>query len=600
MSARIEDYAMLGDCRSAALVARDGSIDWLCLPRFDSDALFAALLGTRDHGRWLLAPAAATRSRRRYRDGSLILETHHETDTGVVEVIDFMVASHNGHDHSHLVRRVRGLRGRVRMRSELVVRFGYGRRVPWVTRIDGGICAVAGPDQIVVRTPVALHGHDLNTEAAFEVAEGETVSFVLSHGASHLELPPAIDAEDAFARTERFWMEWSGRCTRAGRWSELVRRSLVVLKGLSYLPTGAIVAAPTASLPERIGGNRNWDYRYCWLRDSTFVLVALINAGYRDEAIAFRDWLKRAVAGTPGQLQALYGVAGERRLAEWDAHWLPGYENSRPVNIGNAAAEQFQLDVYGELIATLELAERKGMAPARHGYDLERAFLRELEKRWREPDEGIWEVRGGRRHFTHSKVLSWLAFDRASRNPAAAFANAERARWATLAREVHADILANAVHADGHFVQSYGSDRLDAALLVIPLVGFLPPDDPRVVNTVAAIEQRLTVDGMVERYRADTHARDGLPPGEGTFLACSFWLVECLVMMDRLEDAEALFERLAGLCNDVGLLAEEYDPRGRRMLGNFPQGYSHVALVNAAYRLEHARAQRASSKEVHG
>jgi len=599
MSTPIEDYAMLGDCRSAALVCRNGSIDWLCLPRFDSDAVFAALLGTPEHGRWLLCPRDQdATSARQYRDGSLVLETTFTTSTGQVQVIDFMTASGDGHVNSHLIRKVQCTRGKVAMKTELVLRFGYGKIVPWVSQIDGGLRAVAGPDQIIIRTPLALEGHDFTTTAEFELAQGESTWFVLSHGASHLEPPEPVDPDEALQATESFWEAWSAHCTHAGPWSDQVKRSLIVLKGLSYLPTGAIVASPTASLPEKLGGERNWDYRYCWLRDSTFVLIALFNAGFRDEAVAFRDWVKRAVAGTPGQLQALYGVGGERRLPEWHADWLPGYAGSTPVNLGNAAAEQFQLDIYGELIGIFELSERHGMSVGEYGHDLERAFLAELEKRWQEPDEGIWEVRSGRRHFTHSKVLAWLAFDRASRNPTEDFSDSDRRHWAALAATIRQDILTRAVHPDGYFVQSYDSDQLDAALLVIPMVGLLPADDPRIVATVEAIERDLTRDGLVLRYHAGKQA-DGLADGEGTFLACSFWLVECLAMIDRLDDATALFERLCELCNDVGLLAEEYDPRSRRMLGNFPQGYSHVALVNAAYRLNDTRNAKRPSAEVH-
>ena len=598
MSTPIEDYAMLGDCRSAALVTRSGSIDWLCLPRFDSDAVFAALLGTPEHGRWLLCPTDETaRSQRSYRDGSLVLDTIFETASGQVLVTDFMVASHNGEVHNHLVRRVEALRGKVPMRTELVMRFGYGLIVPWVTQQDDGLRAVAGPDQLLLRTPLTIDSHDMVSTAEFTLEPGQSTWFVLSHGASHLEQPPALDVEEALRTTLKFWEDWSSRCADAGPWSAQVKRSLVVLKGLSYLPTGAIVAAPTASLPEHLGGERNWDYRYCWLRDSSFTLLALTNAGYREEAAAFSDWVKRAVAGTPGQLQALYGVGGERRLPEWVADWLPGYEDSRPVNLGNAAAKQFQLDVYGELIGILEAARLRGMESGESGIELERAFLVELEQRWHDPDEGIWEVRSGRRHFTHSKLMAWRAFDLAAENDAS-FCAEDRARWREQATQVHADILANALHPDGYFVQSYGDDALDAALLLMPLTGFLPPDDPRMVTTVETIRDRLTVDGLVQRY-ATSEANDGLPDGEGTFLACSFWLVEALAMIGRIDQARERYAALLALCNDVGLLAEEYDPRGRRMLGNFPQGYSHVALVNAAYRLNNLKDIQRTSTEIH-
>ncbi|HBK45725.1 MAG TPA: glycosyl hydrolase [Xanthomonadaceae bacterium] len=584
MGARIEDHAMLGNCRSAALVDRDGTIDWLCLPRFDSDAVFAALLGAEEHGCWQLAPAGDYRSHRRYRDGSLVLETTFETAQGEVQVLDFMATSDNEEIHTHLVRVVRCTRGRVAMKMRLLLRFDYGHLVPWVTQIEGGIQAVCGPDRVSVRTPLKLEGHDLATEAQFALESGGSTWFVLGHGASHHELPPAIDPLQLLADTEAFWGRWSSRCVHAGRWDRQVRRSLVVLKGLSYLPTGAIVAAPTTSLPERLGGNRNWDYRYCWLRDSVFTLLALLTAGYMDEAVAFRDWLRRTVAGSPEQLQALYGVGGERRLLEWEVPWLPGHAGSSPVRIGNAAATQFQLDVYGELVGAFHYAHSKGMPAPEWGGSLFEAYLDQLEQRWCEPDEGIWEIRDRRRHFVHSKVMAWLAFDCGARD---GFSNADaekRAHWRALADRIHAQVLEQGVHPDGHFVQSYGSDRLDAACLLIPLVGFLPPEDPRVAATADIIARELSVDGLVERYRADDSA-DGLPPGEGVFVACSFWLVDNYALLGRRAEATALFERLVGLCNDVGLLAEEYDPRSGRMLGNFPQGYSHVALVNSALRL---------------
>jgi len=585
MASPIEDYAMLGNCRSAALVDKRGSIDWLCLPRFDSDALFAALLGTPEHGRWSIAPQGAFGSTRRYRDGSLVLETEFETDDGAVAVLDFMVASHNDELHNHVVRIVRGLRGRVPMRMQLQLRFNYGRTIPWVSQIEGGLQAIAGPDQIALRSPQPMQGHGFATEAEFALEAGASTWFVLSHGASHLELPPPLAPERALEETEAFWHGWSHRCVHAGPWTDAVRRSLVVLKGLSYLPTGAIVAAPTTSLPERLGGERNWDYRFCWLRDAVFTLTALHAAGYSEEAGAFHGWLQRTVAGSPDQLQALYGIGGERRMPEWEVDWLPGYEGALPVRVGNAAAGQFQLDVYGEVIAAFHRGRHEGMATAAHGRSLARQLLEVLEQRWREPDEGIWEIRDQRRHFVHSKVMAWLAFDCGARDGVTDADAAQRAHWRALADEVHAQVLEQGVHADGHFVQSYGSERLDAATLLIPLVGFLPADDPRVAATADAIAQRLSIDGLVERYRADDDSGDGLPAGEGTFIACSFWLVENYALLGRAEQARALFERLLGLCNDVGLLAEEYDPRSGRMLGNVPQGYSHVALVHAALRL---------------
>ncbi len=589
---------MLGNCHSAALVDHRGTIAWLCLPRFDSDAVFASLLGDEQHGQWALAPTADYRSERAYEDDSLVLCTRLITDSGAVELVDFMAASENGEIHQHVVRIVRCVQGEVAMHMRLTLRFNYGRTVPWVTRIVDGIRAIAGPDQLALRSPQELHGQDLGTEADFTLRAGQSTWFVLSHGASHLPAPPPIDPQQALHATTAFWHGWARRCTDVGPWTQQVRRSLVVLKGLSYLPTGGIVAAPTASLPEHLGGTRNWDYRYCWLRDSVFTLIALLQAGYRDEAASFRDWVQRTIAGSPDQLQALYGIGGERRLQEWEAHWLPGYENSGPVRIGNGAVDQFQLDVYGELIGAFHYAREKGVTPPPDDDGSSAALLENildtLEDLWRQPDEGIWEIRDERRHFVHSKVMAWLAFDCGTRDGITNADADKRARWGRIAEEIRAEVLDKGVHPDGHFVQSYGSERLDAALLLIPIVGFLPPDDPRIAATADAIARELTIDGLVERYRADDSA-DGLPAGEGTFLACSFWLVENYALIGRTDQARALLERLLGLCNDVGLLAEEYDPRAKRMLGNFPQGYSHVALVNAALRLH----GRMGEKETH-
>lgn len=587
MSLRIEDYALIGDCESAALVGLDGSIDWLCMPRFDSAACFAALLGTPDNGRWQIVPEGEIRRvTRRYRPDSLVLETLFETDEGTVALVDCMAASTPAPD---LVRLVVGRSGRVRMRMELVIRFEYGQIVPWVTRLDGeGITAIAGPNMLVLRTPAPLRGEHMRTRADFVVAAGETVPFVLTHSASHLPLPDRIDGARAVDETERGWRKWAECSVPAGEWSGLLRRSLITLKALTYRPTGGIVAAPTTSLPEEIGGGRNWDYRFCWLRDATFTLLALKNGGYSEEAKGWRDWLKRAVAGSPSQIRVLYGVAGERHLPEWNLDWLAGYEDSLPVRVGNAAAEQLQLDVFGEVVDALHQAAEAGLDGHEETWALQRALVEHMETVWREPDEGIWEVRGGRRHFTHSKVMCWVAVDRAIQGAERHGGAAPLERWRKLRDEIHEDVCTNGFDAErGTFVQSYGSKALDASLLLIPLVGFLPSDDPRVAGTVEAIGRELMVDGLVLRYRTEG-AVDGLPPGEGAFLACSFWYVDNLVMLGRHGEAEAMFRRLAGLANDVGLLAEEYDPRACRMLGNFPQAFSHVALVNSAYNLTRA------------
>jgi GH15 family glucan-1,4-alpha-glucosidase len=596
MTGRIEDYAMIGNCRSAALVGRDGSIDWLCAPRFDSAACFAALLGTPEHGRWLLAPAGEARAERRYRDGGLVLETLWRGAGGAARVIDFMPVDG---DTVGIVRIVEGLRGRLDLRSELVVRFDYGCTVPWVSRHDDGtLTAVAGPDLLALRAGVESHGEGRSTVAEFTVGEGERVAFALTYGASHLPLPPPLDAQAALAATEAFWNDWSSRCAGAGEWSAMVKRSLVTLKGLSYLPTGGIVAAPTTSLPECVGGTRNWDYRYCWTRDATYTLSALVNAGYHEEARAWRDWVRRAIAGTPEQLQVLYGLAGERSLEERELPWLPGYEGSRPVRVGNAASMQFQLDIFGELVGAFDHEIENGTHFVGAASDLQVLFLGHLEQVWQEPDEGIWEIRGEPRHFVHSKIMAWLAFRRAADAQMPAALAAHQARWSALADRIHAEVCAKGVDPEGgYFVQSYGSPAVDASLLLAVLVGFLPPQDERIVRTVQAVERRLLVDGLVNRYDTGTGV-DGLPAGEGSFLACSFWLAENYVMLGRLDEARALFERLAALCNDVGLLAEEYDPRSGRMLGNFPQAFSHVALVNTAFRLARAAGQ-AGGRDLH-
>jgi GH15 family glucan-1,4-alpha-glucosidase len=588
MTLRIEDYALIGDCHTAALVGRDGSIDWLCWPRFDSAACFAALLGEVDNGRWLIAPKDSTLgTRRRYRPGTLILETEFQTESGRAMIVDFMIPA----DGAHLVRIVKGLSGRVAFQTELVVRFDYGAAVPWVTRLDdGSINAIAGPERVVLRTPVALSGEDLRTVGEFTVEAEQSIPFVLSYGSSFQSPPPTIDWFDALARTETFWRQWSDRCPDVGPWTEAVKRSLITLKALTYAPTGGIVAAATTSLPEHLGGVRNWDYRYCWLRDATFTLMALMNLGYYEEAQAWRDWLIRAVAGSPDQIQIMYGVGGERWLPEQIVDWLPGYEKSAPVRIGNDASRQLQLDVFGEILDAMQQAMKAGIAPSERGLATQSVVLNYLAAAWRQPDEGIWEVRGGAQHFVHSKVMAWVAFDRAAKQLETQASNEPRKRWREIANEIHAEICERGFDRDlGSFVQAYGSKRLDASLLLIPLVGFLPPEDPRVRGTLRAIEDRLLIEGeFVLRYETE-HAADGLPAGEGAFLACSFWLVQNYVLQGRNAEAGELFARLLARCNDVGLLSEELDPLTGRMLGNFPQAYSHVGLIICALSLSRQR-----------
>ena len=582
MALRIEDYAIIADLQSVALVGKDGAIDWLCLPRFDSDACFAALLGTRDNGRWQIAPEGQVVAvRRNYRPGTLVLETDFETEDGAVTLIDLMPISGQGTD---VVRIVVGRRGRVPMRMDLVIRFAYGSAVPWVRRTAGGIEAVAGPDALRLTTPVEVHGEELATVARFSVGAGERVPFVLTWSPSHLPDPGPVDAEKALTESEQSWREWSGRCAVEGPYRELVLRSLITLKALTYQPTGGIVAAATTSLPEKIGGVRNWDYRICWLRDATFTLYSLLHAGYSEEARAWRAWLLRAAAGDPSQLQILYGLAGERRIPELELDWLSGYEGSRPVRIGNAASRQLQLDVYGEVMDAMHLSRRSGLADEAE-WALQRALMEYLETIWEGPDEGIWEVRGPRQHFTHSKVMAWVAFDRAVKGIEEYGLAGPLERWRSVRDQIHAEVCARGFDpATGSFVQAYESKAIDASLLMLPLVGFLPPDDPRIRGTVARVERELLRDGFVARYL--THAAvDGLPPGEGAFLACSFWLVDNYVLQGRKAEAKALFERLAGLVNDVGLLSEEYDPVARRQVGNFPQAFSHVSLVNSALNL---------------
>jgi GH15 family glucan-1,4-alpha-glucosidase len=587
VSTPLEDYALIGDCETAALVSRAGSVDWLCWPRFDSGACFAGLLGGPDYGRWLIAPRdPATSVTRRYRDDTLILETRMETADGAVTLVDFMPLRGR---HSDLVRLVRGERGRVRMHTELVLRFDYGRTVPWVTRLaDGTFRGIAGPDMVVLRTPVPLQGKDLTTVAEFDVAAGDTVPFVLAHGPSHLEAPEPIDPEPSLAETEAYWTKWAARNTSRGEWSEAILRSLITLKALTFTPTGGIVAAPTTSLPEQLGGTRNWDYRFCWLRDATLTLLALMNAGFHDEAKAWRDWLLRAAAGAPAQAQIMYGLAGERRLTEFELTWLPGYEDSRPVRIGNAAQGQLQLDVYGEVLDALHQARCAGLDSREADWAFQRALLKHLEEIWDRPDQGIWEVRGEPRHFTHSKVMAWLALDRGLRAIESHGLEGPLERWRQLRDHIHAEVCERGFSRElGSFVQSYGSRELDASLLLLPTLGFLKASDPRIRRTVEAIERRLLVDGLVLRYDTTT-CDDGLPEGEGVFLACSFWLADAYTLMGRTDDARRLFERLLALRNDVGLLAEEYDPRARRLVGNFPQAFSHIALVTTAHNLSRA------------
>jgi GH15 family glucan-1,4-alpha-glucosidase len=579
--APIEDYALLGDTESAALVGKDGSVDWLALPRFDSPACFAALLGGPDNGRWRIAPAGpVTAVRRRYRDGTLVLETEMDTVDGTVAVVDCMPIRDR---EANLVRVVEGRRGRVPVRMDLTIRFDYGKDVPWVRRTgDGRLVAVCGPDAVYLDTPVPTRGEGLSTVAEVTVGPGDRVPFALSWHPSHLRPPRRLDAVAAVAETERWWQRWIASCAYEGDWAEDVRRSLVVLKALTYHPTGAIVAAPTTSLPEQLGGSRNWDYRYSWLRDATFTLISLLGAGYTTEAVAWRDWLLRAVAGEPSKLQIMYGVAGERRLPEWTVDWLPGYESSGPVRVGNAAADQFQLDVWGEVLDALYQSRATGIPD--ESWALQRALMDFLEGNWREPDEGIWEVRGPRRHFTHSKVMAWVAADRAVKACRSHGLDGPVDRWRRLGADIRAEVLEKGVDDRGVFVQHYDTTDLDASLLRIPLVGFLPPTDERVVNTVEAIATELCEDGFVHRYRPHPDL-DGLPPAEGAFLMCTFWLADCWTMLGRRDEAVRIFERLRGVANDVGLLAEEYDPGSGRLLGNFPQAFSHVSLVNTVSNL---------------
>ena len=581
---RIEDYALIGDCETAALVGTNGSIDWLCWPRFDSPACFAALLGTRHHGRWQIAPRdPEPRVRRRYQPETLVLETDFETADGAFTLVDFMPVDEPGSD---LVRTVVGRRGSVPVHMELILRFDYGSSVPWVSRLpDGRLRAIGGPDMVILSAPVAVRGQNLTTVAEFEVRAGDRLHFILMHAPSHLEPPPVIDAAAAYERTVRYWRHWSANCTITGEYAEPVRRSLITLKALTYGPTGGIVAAPTTSLPEKIGGQRNWDYRYCWLRDATLTLLALMGGGYYEEARNWRAWLVRAVAGRPSQVQIMYGIAGERRLPEWKVPWLPGYAHSAPVRIGNAAAAQLQLDVFGEVMDALYQGCKSGLDTYAPAWGLQRALLQHLESVWQQPDEGIWEVRGPRRHFTYSKIMCWVAFDRAVKMVEQYGLEGPVGRWRALRAEIHEEVCNRGFdRSRNSFVQSYGSTALDASLLLVPTTGFLPPTDPRMLGTVHAIERELLDNSFVHRY-CTRESIDGLPPGEGAFLPCTFWFVDNLLLQGRLDEARKHFERLIAVCNDVGLLAEEYDPAAQRQLGNFPQAFSHIALVNTALNL---------------
>jgi GH15 family glucan-1,4-alpha-glucosidase len=583
-AAAIEDYALIGDCSTAALVSKTGSIDWLCWPRFDSPACFAALLGSADNGRWRITPAEPpSRITRQYWPGTMILETLFETATGSVALIDFMAV-----EKASIVRIVEGRSGSVDMRLDASLRFEYGSAVPWVTRLNhgSGILAVAGPDQVVLKSDVKLHGHGMSTVASFMAEAGQRTRFVLTHAASHLPVPIPPDADSALDDTEASWQGWSGRCTYRGTYRAEVQRSLMTLKALSYAPTGGIVAAPTTSLPEEPGGNRNWDYRYCWLRDATFTLLALMHAGYQDEARAWGAWLRRSVAGAPAQLQTLYGLAGERAILEWEVPWLAGYQGSSPVRIGNAASTQLQLDVYGELIDALYQESALGLVRPASSWPLQRALVIHLEQIWELPDESIWEVRGGAQNFTFSKVMVWVALDRAIRGAETFGLSAPLERWKALRTVVHDRVCSEGFSTERNsFVQYFGGDILDASLLLLPLVGFLPPEDPRIIGTVKAIGEDLMIDGLIRRYH--THeTKDGLSGSEGVFLACSFWYVDNLVLQGRQQEARSIFDRLLALANDVGLLAEEYDPVGRRQLGNFPQAFSHLALINSALNLD--------------
>jgi GH15 family glucan-1,4-alpha-glucosidase len=587
LSQRIEDYALIGDCETAALVGRNGSIDWLCWPAFDSDACFAAILGDHKNGRWLIAPREdVKKTTRNYVGDSLILETRFATGDGEVALIDFMPLRGKASD---IVRLVRGLKGRVKMRMELVIRFGFGADIPWVRRIDHSLLAICGQDMTVLRTPVQTRGEDLTTVAEFEVGAGETVPFVLTYGPSHLEPPAPIDPEAALRETQKFWQDWCSHCTRDGPYHELIVRSLITLKALTFGPTGGIVAAPTTSLPEKLGGSRNWDYRFCWLRDATFTLLALMNSGYTEEASAWHNWLLRAAAGAPANMQIMYGIWGQRRLLEWEAGWLAGYEGAQPVRVGNAAHAQLQLDVYGELIDAFHQSRMAKLKLDEQSWALECAVLNHVAEVWDHPDHGIWERRGQPKHYVFSKVMSWVAFDRGIKSAETFGFKAPLLHWRTLREAIHRDVCSKGFDAEENaFVESYGSKLLDASVLLLPSVGFLPADDPRIRGTIAAVEKHLMRDGFVLRHDP-RELPAGQPALEGAFLACSLWLADAYVLSGDVDKAQELFDRVVGIANDVGLLAEEYDSGARRQTGNFPQALTHIALVNTAHNLSAAR-----------
>ncbi len=597
MSAPIESYGMIGDCQTAALVGMNGSVDWLCWPRFDSDACFAALLGGQSNGYWLITPLDDVKAmKRRYRRDTLILETQFETETGKITLVDFMLPRGPSSD---LIRIVTCDEGEVPICMELVLRFGYGATTPWVTRLEGGaLRAVAGPDMVVLRTPAVFRGENFKTMAQFTLAKGQSMPFVLSYGPSHLPVPAPVDPYISLQKCEKFWCDWTASTKTNGPYADAIKRSLITLKALTYLPSGGIVAAPTTSLPEQFGSERNWDYRLCWLRDATLTLLAMMNAGIYDEAAAWREWLQRAVAGSPEQMQIMYGLRGERRLTEWVADWLPGYADSRPVRIGNAAHQQFQLDVYGELMDAFEQARKGGLAASEEGWELQQTLIEHVAEVWEKPDNGIWETRGPQRHFVYSKVMAWVAFDRAIKGVEIHGLKGQVERWRTIRDRIKDEVCKNGFdEARNTFRVAYGSTQLDASLLLLAQTGFVKPEDPRFVGTVEAIERGLMRNGFVMRYNTEG-VDDGLRPGEGAFLACSFWLADAYISIGRKADAERLFHRLLGIRNDLGLLAEEYEPRRRRQQGNFPQAFSHIALINTAFNL--TRIQKPAEQRADG